>query len=64
MTPNPLELTTTINTLAVAISCKLNDNELALLSAVLSQLSDTLDTIAVQREICSSGTDADILNLN
>ena len=50
---NPLALTTAVNTLAVAIAAQLNENELALLAAVLTQLADTLETIAAQREFCA-----------
>lgn len=49
---DPLALTTAINTLAVAIAAQLNDNELALLAAILTQLADTLETIGAQRECC------------
>lgn len=54
-TPNcdPLALTTTVNSLAVAIAGQLNDKELALTAAILVQLGDTLATIAAQRAICS-----------
>lgn len=50
---DPLALTTTVNSLAVAIAGQLNDNELGLVGAVLTQLGDTLETIAAQREMCS-----------
>lgn len=50
---DPLALTTTVNSLAVAIAGQLNDGELALTAAILVQLGDTLATIAAQREICS-----------
>ena len=50
---DPLALTTAVNTLAVAIAAQLNDSELALLAAVLTQLADTLETIAAQREFCA-----------
>ena len=48
---DPLALTTAVNTLAVSIAAQLNDADLAL-AAVLTQLGDTLATIAVQRELC------------
>lgn len=48
---NPCELTAAITALANAIACKLNVNELNLLSVVLTQLGDTLATIATQRSI-------------
>ena len=47
---DPLALTTTIGTLAVAIASRLNDAALGMAAAVLTQLGDTLATIAVQRE--------------
>ena len=50
---DPLALTTTVNSLAVAIAGQLNDEELGLVGAVLTQLGDTLETIAAQREMCS-----------
>ena len=50
---NPLALTTAVNTLAVAIAAQLNESELALLAAVLTQLAATLETIAAQREFCA-----------
>ena len=49
---DPLAFTTAVNTLSVAIAQQLNDEELALLAAVLTQIGDTLATIAVQRELC------------
>lgn len=45
-----LALTTSVNTLAVAIAAQLNDADLGLMAAILTQLGDTLATIAVQRE--------------
>ena len=45
-----MALTTTIGTLAVAIASRLNDADLGMAAAVLTQLGDTLATIAVQRE--------------
>lgn len=49
---NPCELTASITALANAIACKLTLNELNLLAVVLTQLGDTLATIAAQRSIC------------
>lgn len=46
---DPLALTTAVNTLAVALSARLNDEDLELAAAVFAQLGDTLATIAVQR---------------
>ena len=50
---DPLALTTMVNSLAVAIAGQLNDQELVLAGAILTQLGDNLETIAAQREICS-----------
>lgn len=52
---NTCELTASVTAAANAIACKLSDDELALLAAILVQLGDTLATIATQRAIC--GTD-------
>ena len=38
------------DSLAVAIAAQLNDADLGLMAAILTQLGDTLATIAVQRE--------------
>ena len=50
---DPLALTTSVNTLAVAIASRLNDADLGLTAAILTQLGDTLETIAAQRERCA-----------
>ena len=47
--------TTAVNTLAVSIAARLNNGDLALAAAVLTQLGDTLATIAAQRERCGPG---------
>ena len=47
---NSLEFTTFINTLANAISNQLNSEQIGLLAVTLTQLGDTLATIAVIRE--------------
>lgn len=52
-TCDPLALTTAVNTLAVAMAGQLGDDELAMAAAVLTQLGDTLATIAVQRQLCA-----------
>lgn len=51
---NACELTATVTALANALACRLSDDELTLLSAVLVQLGDTLATIATQRGLCGS----------
>ena len=50
---NPCELTASITALANALACRLNEDELNLLGVSLTQLGDTLLTIATQRSICS-----------
>ena len=50
---NPCELTTSITAIANVVADKLNDDELAVLAAILVQLGDTLATIATQRAICT-----------
>jgi hypothetical protein len=52
---DPLALTTAVNTLAVAIAGQLEDEELDLLAAILTQLGDTLATVAAQRACCGQG---------
>lgn len=52
---SPCELTSSITAIANAPACKLSVNELTLWGAVLSQLGDTLNTIATQRSICETG---------
>ena len=49
----PFQLTTFINLIANFIACDLDDSELSLLSAVFTQLGDTLATISAQRNICN-----------
>ena len=51
---DPLELTTTITALANAIACKLSVDQLNLLGVILTQLGDTLTTIAAQRTFCEN----------
>ena len=51
---NPLEFTTTITALANAIAFKLSVDQLNLLGVILTQLGDTIITIATQRSICEN----------
>ena len=51
---NPCELTASVTALANALAYGLTEEDLGLLAAVLTQLGDTLTTIAVQRGICAS----------
>ncbi|MBR4893414.1 MAG: hypothetical protein IKZ35_05495 [Clostridia bacterium] len=46
---NSCTLTTFITTLANSLSCKLSEEELTYLAAVLVQLGDTLATIATHK---------------
>lgn len=50
---DPCELTASITAIANALACRLTEDELNLLGAILTQLADTLYTIAAQRGICS-----------
>ena len=50
---NSCELTASITAVANALACKLSEDELNLLGVTLTQLGDTLLTIATQRSICS-----------
>lgn len=45
---NSCELTASVT----ALACRLSEEELNLLGAVLTQLGDTLTTIAAQKAIC------------
>ena len=49
---NPCELTASVTALANAIACNLTEDELNLLGVILTQLGDTLLTIATHRSIC------------
>lgn len=51
---DPLALTTAINTLAVSLAQNLNDEDLDLTAAILTQLGDTLATISLQRARCKT----------
>ena len=48
---DPLAFTTAVNTLAVAIAQNLSEDELALLTAVLVQLTGTLTTITDRKSV-------------
>lgn len=50
---NSCELTASITAIANALACKLTEDEVTLLGVALTQLGDTLLTIAAQRSICS-----------
>lgn len=48
----PCELTVSVTAIANTLACKLSTDELTILGAILSQLGDTLTTIATQKSIC------------
>ena len=50
---NGCELTASITALANTLACSLTEDEMNLLGVVLTQLGDTLLTIATHRSICS-----------
>ena len=50
---NPCELTASITAIANALACRMTEDEVTLLGVTLTQLGDTLLTIATQRSICS-----------
>ena len=50
---NSCGLTASITAIANALACKLTEDELNLLGVTLTQLADTLLTIATKRSICS-----------
>ena len=52
---NPCELTASITAIANALACRLTQDELNLLGVALTQLGDTLLTIATHRSICTKG---------
>ena len=49
---NGCTLTATITALANALACRLSEDELNLLGAVLTQLGDTILTMATYKSIC------------
>ena len=51
---NPCELTTAVTALANVIAQQCTVDELNLLGVILTQLGDTLTTIATHRSICCS----------
>ena len=51
---DPLALTTVVNTLAVSLAARLNE-DLELTAALLVQLGETLETISVQRRRTRGG---------
>ena len=49
---NGCTLTASVTALANTLACNLSEEELTLLGVILTQLGDTLLTIATQRSIC------------
>lgn len=49
---NACELTAAVTAIANTIACRLTDDELSVLSAILVQLGDTLALIAAKRSLC------------
>lgn len=49
---NACELTAAITALANTLACGRTTDELSLLGIILTQLGDTLSTIATQKQIC------------
>ena len=49
---NGCTLTASVTALANTLACNLTEDELNLLGVILTQLGDTLLTIATQRSIC------------
>lgn len=52
MLMNGCTLTATVTALANTLACSLSEDDLTLLGVILTQLGDTLLTIATQRSIC------------
>ena len=50
---NSCELTASVTAIANTLACSLTQDELTLLGTILTQLGDTLSTIAAHRSICS-----------
>ena len=49
---NPCELTAALTAITNTLACQMSTEELTLLGVVLTQLGDTLTTIAVGRDVC------------
>lgn len=49
---NPCELTASVAAIANTLACNLTAEEITLLGSVLTQLGDTLLTIAAHKSIC------------
>lgn len=51
---NSCEISAAVTAIANILFKKLNDDEVALLGAILVQLGETLETMSVQKEICQN----------
>ncbi len=51
---NACEITAAVTALANTIAARFDNAELSLIGAVFTQLGDTLETIAAQRELCNT----------
>ena len=51
---NGCNLTASITAIANTLACRLTEDELTLLGSVLTQLGDTLLTLAAHRSICNT----------
>ena len=51
---NACELTASITAIANTLACNLTERELNLLGVILTQLGDTLLTIATQKSVCGT----------
>ena len=49
-----VELTSAVTALANAIACNLTLDEITLIASILVQLSDTLNTIVAQENLCGN----------
>lgn len=58
---NYCELTATITAIAIAIAKDIpDDDELGMLAAMLTQLADTLETIAAHRSLCQGNETGEV----
>ncbi len=51
---NACELTASVTAIANIIACRLEEDEIALVAAILVQLGDTLATIGAQKAVCQA----------
>ena len=51
---NAYELAASVTAVADTLACRLSNDELTVLAAVLVQLGDTLVTIVTQRTVCEN----------